>query len=626
MKLQPSLMFIYLFILLLIIPSITADLKSDTQALLEFSSAVPHTRKLNWNSNTPICTSWVGITCNSDHTRVSAIHLPGVGLFGPIPSNSIGKIDSLRILSLRSNFLNGSVPSDIFLIPSLQLLYLQNNKFSGTIPIPLSAELNLIDLSFNSFTGNVPPELKNLPRLTVLNLQHNSFYGSVPDLDLPRLKLLNLSFNKLNGSIPSSLTKFPISSFLGNSLLCGSPLPDCSPLSLPPSPSSLPSTLKNHKKKLSAGVIAAFVVGGISVILLLVLVFLFCCLKKKKRSSADVVKLKAASNAKSEDFGSGVQDAEKNKLVFFEGCSYNFDLEDLLRASAEVLGKGSFGTAYKAVMDESVVVVVKRLREIVVGKREFEQHMEVIGRVAQHSNVVSPRAFYYSKDEKLLVCDYFQTGSLSALLHSNRGTGRTPVYWETRLKISLETARGLAHIHSEGGAKFIHGNIKSSNILLTQDLNPCISDFGLTPLMNLIFSTSRGPGYYAPEVMETRKITQKSDVYSFGVLLLEMLTGKTPLKSSPHDDAVDLPRWVRSVVREEWTAEVFDTELLGYQSVEEEMVQMLQIGLACVARGPDVRPTMDEVVRMIEEIRQSEVDIRVSSEDNISKDSKMNTP
>jgi serine/threonine protein kinase len=112
-----------------------------------------------------------------------------------------------------------------------------------------------------------------------------------------------------------------------------------------------------------------------------------------------------------------VQEHEKNKLVFFEGCSYNFDLEDLLRASAEVLGKGSYGTAYKAVLEESTTVVVKRLREVVMGKRDFEQQMENVGRVGQHPNIVPLRAYYYSKDEKLLVYDYIPGGSLSTLLH-----------------------------------------------------------------------------------------------------------------------------------------------------------------------------------------------------------------
>uniref|UniRef100_A0A5B7ANT0 Protein kinase domain-containing protein n=1 Tax=Davidia involucrata TaxID=16924 RepID=A0A5B7ANT0_DAVIN len=210
------------------------------------------------------------------------------------------------------------------------------------------------------------------------------------------------------------------------------------------------------------------------------------------------------------------------------------------------------------------------------------------------------------------------------MITGNRETGRT-LDWESRVKICLGTARGVAQIHSAAGGKFVHGNIKSSNVLLTQDHDGCISDFGLAPLMNFLATTSRGIGYRAPEVIETRKVTQKSDVYSFGVLLLEMLTGKAPLPSSGHDDVVDLPRWVRSVVREEWTAEVFDVELLRYQSVEEEMVQMLQIALACVAKVADMRPTMDEVVRMTEEIRQAEFENRPSSEDK-PKDSNVHTP
>lgn len=196
----------------------------------------------------------------------------------------------------------------------------------------------------------------------------------------------------------------------------------------------------------------------------------------------------------------------------------------------------------------------------------------------------------------------------------NRGSGRTPLDWDSRVKISLGTARGIAHIHSEGGAKCSHGNIKSSNVLLTNDLDGCISDVGLTPLMNFPATLSRTTGYRAPEVAETRKITQKSDVYSFGVVLLEMLTGKVPHQypgGNQHDVVVDLPRWVKSVVREEWTAEVFDVELLRYQNVEEEMVQMLQIALACVTKLPDMRPQMVQVVKMMEEIKDKN---RMSSE------------
>lgn len=338
---------------------------------------------------------------------------------------------------------------------------------------------------------------------------------------------------------------------------------------------------------------------------------------KAKGASSD-----EKTDQKSISFGSGVQAAEKNKLFFFEGCHYNFDLEDLLRASAEVLGKGSYGTTYKAVLDEETTVVVKRLKEIVVVKREFEQHMEVVDRVGKHPNVLPPLAYYYSRDEKLLVYNYMPAGSLFAHLHGSRDAGRTPLDWDSRLKISLGIARGIAHIHSEGGVKCIHGNIKSTNVLLTQDLEACISDVGLSPLMNFPAAATmsrRATGYRAPEAIDMRKMSHKSDVYSFGVLLLEMLTGKTTLQYAGHYDnvVVDLPRWVKSVVREEWTAEVFDVELLRQQGIEEEMVQMLQIALACVAKLPESRPKMDEVVRMLEEFRQSETKTRPSSESEL---------
>uniref|UniRef100_A0A2P2J620 Protein kinase domain-containing protein n=1 Tax=Rhizophora mucronata TaxID=61149 RepID=A0A2P2J620_RHIMU len=124
----------------------------------------------------------------------------------------------------------------------------------------------------------------------------------------------------------------------------------------------------------------------------------------------------------------------------------------------------------------------------------------------------------------------------------------------------------------------------------------------------------RAAGYRAPEVTDTRKATQASDVYSFGVLVLELLTGKSPIQAAGGDEIVHLVRWVHSVVREEWTAEVFDVELLRYPNIEEEMVEMLQIGMNCVARIPERRPKMPEVVKMVEGIRQSNTENRRSSD------------
>jgi len=208
----------------------------------------------------------------------------------------------------------------------------------------------------------------------------------------------------------------------------------------------------------------------------------------------------------------------------------------------------------------------------------------------------------------------------------SRGSGRTPLDWDSRMKIAVGAARGLACLHVTG--KVVHGNIKSSNILLRgPDHDAGVSDFGLNPLFGNGAPSNRVAGYRAPEVVETRKVSFKSDVYSFGVLLLELLTGKAPNQASLGEEGIDLPRWVQSVVREEWTAEVFDAELMRYHNIEEEMVQLLQIAMACVSVVPDQRPSMQDVVRMIEDINRGETDdgLRQSSDDP-SKGSEGHTP
>lgn len=181
-----------------------------------------------------------------------------------------------------------------------------------------------------------------------------------------------------------------------------------------------------------------------------------------------------------------------------------------------------------------------------------------------------------------------------------------------RVALVLGAARGLSRIHNEyRSSKIPHGNIKSSNILLDKNGTACVSDFGLALLLDPANAATRLCGYAAPEHGDTRRPSQEADVYAFGVLLLEILTGRAPNQSLFPDASIsngdggmrlNLPEWVRSAVREEWTAEVFDAELLRYKTAEEEMVAVLRVALGCVDPNPDNRPVMSEVVRMLQEI------------------------
>ncbi|GAV63815.1 Pkinase domain-containing protein/LRR_1 domain-containing protein/LRRNT_2 domain-containing protein [Cephalotus follicularis] len=615
---------------------------NDTNALTLFRLQTDTHGNLlaNWTGTDACSSTWRGVACSSSG-RVSALSLPFLSLRGPI--TSLSPLHQLRILDLHSNRLNGTVLA-LTNCTNLQLVYLSNNDFSGQIPPEISSLKRLLrlDLSDNNINGNIPNQLSTLTRLLTLRLQNNEISGEIPDLStsLANLKQLNLSNNQLHGKLPDKLfEKFGQPSFTGNQGLCGpSPLPVCSSGETPASaqtvdsnPTQMPITTQGGykaktRKGLSPGAIVAIVVANCVVLLVLIsfMVAHFCAKergswgskaeaesrKRRRRSYGDEKKVYANGGGGYESEGSNGSD--KSKLVFFERMN-KFELEDLLRASAEMLGKGSLGTVYKAVLDDaSTVVAVKRLKDAnPCGRKEFEQYMDIIGKL-KHPNVVRLRAYYYAKEEKLLVYDYLPNGSLHSLLHENRGPGRIPLDWTTRISLVLGAARGLARIHEEySEANLPHGNVKSSNVLLDKNGVALVSDFGLSLLLNPVHAIARLGGYRAPEQAEIKRLSQKADVYSFGVLLLEVLTGRAPTQyPSPtrpqvenEKEAVDLPKWVRSVVKEEWTAEVFDKELLRYKNIEEELVSMLHVGLACVVPQPEKRPTMAQVRKLIEDIR-----------------------
>ncbi|GFZ15822.1 receptor-like kinase 902 [Actinidia rufa] len=510
------------------------------------------------------------------------------GLAGEIPINSVGNLTSLINLSLRGNSLSGPLPSDLSSCTELQRLNLQGNQFSGEIPATLFALRNLVsvNLAWNGFSGDISTGFNNFSKLRILYLENNHLTGSIPDLNnLSGLREFNVSHNNLNGSIPSSLKRFSSESFLGNSL-CNLPLASC------------PGD-GNDGNKLSAGAIAGIAIGSvIGLILILVALFFLWRNCSYQTNSKQVEVSQLPETPPDMEIGS-----PKPILVREYGGVRNgggFGLEEVLRASAEVLGKGTFGSTYKAYLEgEGRVVVVKRLRNVCVGERDFREKVEGFGKLV-HENLVPLNAYYYGKEEKLLVYDSFNMGSLSALLHGNRGADRVELTWEIRIKIAFGAALCIEYLHSQA-PNISHGNIRSSNILLTDSYGARVSEHGIHQLVSSN-STLKLNGYCAPEVTDTCKISQKADVYSFGILLLELLTGRTPADALSNEEGLDLPRWVKSVVQEKRTMEVFDPELLRHHHKENQMVRLLNLGTHCTSQHPAKRPSMVEVARQIKVI------------------------
>ncbi|GFZ01297.1 leucine-rich repeat protein kinase family protein [Actinidia rufa] len=482
--------------------------------------------------------------------------------------------DGSRVIAVRLPGVgfHGPIPANTLgRLSALQILSLRSNGITDPFPSDLYnlSSLSFLYLQFNKFSGPLPYNFSAWKNLTIVNLSNNGFHGRIPDSisNLTYLAALNLANNSISGTIPDMHLPNLQQINLSNNNLTG----------------IVPKSLEKFPNSVFSGNNVSLP-NFVSPVLSL--------------SPKPKPKLKSKLS----------QTAILGVVV--TGCVVGFTEGVCL---PRYWGRGRFGTTFKAILEDANTVVVKRLKEVGAGKREFEQQMEAFGSI-KDENVCEPRAYYYSKDEKLLVYDYYSQGSVAAMLHGKRGEDITPLDWETRLRIAIGAARGIARIHAENTGKLVHGNVKSSNIFLNSRGYGCVSDHGLSTIMGpLAPLISRAAGYRAPEVTDTRKASQPSDVYSYGVLLLELLTGKSPVHTTSGDEIVHLVRWVHSVVREEWTAEVFDVELLRYSNIDEEMVEMLQIGLACVVRMPEQRPKMPDVVRMIESVRQSDYEKQPSS-------------
>ncbi|MBA0802696.1 hypothetical protein Gohar_012971 [Gossypium harknessii] len=272
--------------------------------------------------------------------------------------------------------------------------------------------------------------------------------------------------------------------------------------------------------------------------------------------------------------------------------------------------KTNYGTVYKAKLADGGNIALRLLRE--GSCKDRSSCLPVIKQLGKvrHENLVPLRAFYQGKrGEKLLIYDYLPNRSLHDFLHESRA-GKPVLNWARRHKIALGIAKGLAHLHTGLEMPITHGNVRSKNVLVDDFFVARLTEYGLDKLMipavaDEMVALAKTEGYKAPELQSMKKCNTRTDVYAFGILLLEILIGKKPGKNARSNDVGDLPSIVKAAVLEETTMEVFDVEVLkGIRSpMEDGLVQALKLAMGCCAPVASVRPTMDEVVKQLEDNR-----------------------
>lgn len=562
----------------------------ERDALIPFRDSMNSSSNLHGNWTGPPCRNnmsrWEGIGCTNSH--ITHLTLESINLTGSLPVAFLLNLSFLTKLSFHNNSISGPLPN-LDNLTSLGSVFLSGNRFSGPIPW----------------------DYIHLPKLATLQLQENEITGEIPPFDQESLTNLNLSYNRLSGPIPETqvLERFGGDSFDHNTGLCGRPLEIPCPVS-PPSP----PPPKDKKKPLKVWSIVLIAVAA-AIVPFFVILVLFCCYRRVQGKETKKEKEDEHPNegeVRKAQWSASTDDPERTAdLEFFNKHKPVFDLDDLLRASAEVLGKGKLGTTYKATLESGLTIAVKRVKEMnSLSKKDFVQQMQLLGKL-KHQNLVEIISFYYSKEEKLVVHEFVQDGSLFELLHESRGIGRIPLNWTTRVQILKDVAKGLIFLNqSLSSQKVAHGNLKSSNVLIYfggETTQSKLTDFGYFPLLQTQKSSERLAIGKCPEFVEGKKLTHEADVYCFGVLLLEVITGKVP-----GDNHEDLSDWVRGVVNADWSMDIFDLEILADKDGHEDMLKLAELALECTDIAPDKRPKMTQILIRLEEIHHPQLNIEVN--------------
>ncbi|CAH8368315.1 unnamed protein product [Eruca vesicaria subsp. sativa] len=589
------------------------------------------------------------------YPKLRVLDISSNSLDGPLPSGLLS-MPTLEDIHLQYNGMTGNIGPMPSSGSRIRVLDLSHNRFDGDLPGLLGSltSLQVLNLAANNLSGTLPDSMNEMVSLSSLDVSQNDFTGPLPSNLSASLVAFNVSYNDLSGTVPENLKNFPPPSFY----------PGNTKLLLPAgSPGSEVSKRKPRNLLIKVVIIVSCVIALI--ILSLVAILLFCICKSRRKEERSLTGKDINKRAQTIPSGSGggmVVSAEDllasrkvssseilspdEKLTVATGVSpsktsnlswspssgdslppdqqlarldvrspdrlvgelqflddsIKLTPEELSRAPAEVLGRSSHGTSYKATLDNGVFLTVKWLREGVAKQRkEFAKEVKKFANI-RHPNVVTLRGYYWgpTQHEKLILSDYISPGSLASFLYDRPGRKGPPLSWLQRLKIAVDVARGLNYLHFDRAVP--HGNLKATNILLDgAELNARVADYCLHRLMTQAGTVEQILdagilGYRAPELAASRKPLPsfKSDVYAFGVIVLEILTGRCAGDViTGEQEGVDLTDWVRLRVSEGRGTECFDsvlTQEMGSDTVMEKgMKEVLGIALRCI-RSVSERP------------------------------------
>lgn len=424
-----------------------------------------------------------------------------------------------------------------------------------------------LNLSSSGLIGEIPEYISKLSSIQVLDLSNNNLTGPLPGSlsELTNLKVLNLKGNRLNGTVPLELIersnkKSLLLSLEGNPDLCSSP--PC-----------------NKKKK---KFVVPLVASVASFFILITIAFgIIWIIKRRKQDNH--------SNAGDNKTDHSAPDA----------TSRQFSYSDVLKMTNNfqtVLGKGGFGTVYNGFLGDTQVAVKMLSSTSAQGYKQFQAEVKCLLRV-HHKNLTSLIGYCDEGSNLGLVYEYMANGNLDAHLS---GSGNDTICWDTRLRIAKEAAQGLEYLHSGCKPPIVHRDVKPTNILLNEDFQAKLADFGLSRTFAVEADThvttvvAGTPGYLDPEYYILNRLTEKSDVYSFGVVLLELITGRAVI-SKTGDEAVHISQWVSLMLSKGDLRSIVDPRLQGEFDTNSAW-KVLELAMTCFSPNASERLSMTEIV------------------------------